>query len=194
MSIDHVVFCVPDLERAGQQLAQGYGFVSHAGGRHPGHGPANRIVPLGDSYLELVAVVAPIETAGSLFGSWVDANATSPPRPQGLCLRTDDLDAVCARLSLDPVTMSRETPDGFTVRWRLAGLEQALTESLPFFIEWQVSDDMLPGRMEPGNDAYIEEVIVTGDTDRLHEWIAGANGVTVEPGDPGIDWVGFASG
>ncbi|MGH8945578.1 MAG: VOC family protein [Acidimicrobiia bacterium] len=192
MSIDHVVFCVSDLERASQHLARGYGFVSHAGGRHPGHGTANRIVPLGESYLELVAVVDPIETAGSLFGSWVDANATNPPRPHALCLRTDDLDGVCERLGLEPVVMSRETPDGSPLRWRLAGFEQVLTESLPFFIEWQVPDDRLPGRMEPGNDAHIDEVIVTGDPDRLQSWVADATGVTIEAGSPGIDWVGFA--
>lgn len=192
MAIDHVVFCVPDLDRAADHLDRMYGFVSQPGGRHPGHGTANRIVPLGDSYLELVAVVDPIESAGSPFGAWVDANATSPPRPQGLCLRTDDLDEVCARLALDPVAMSRETPDGATLRWRLAGLERALAETLPFFVEWEVPEDRLPGRMEPGNSARIEEVIITGDPGRLRQWTAGAMNVTVEPGEPGIDWVGFA--
>jgi hypothetical protein len=89
--------------------------------------------------------------------------------------------------------MSREAPDGSTLRWRIAGLDEALSESLPFFIQWQVPDQRLPGRLQPGNKAHIDEVVITGDPTRLGEWVDGAARVTVEPGDPGIDWVGFAA-
>jgi hypothetical protein len=34
-----------------------YGLASIEGGRHPGWGTANRIIPLGDAYIELVTVV-----------------------------------------------------------------------------------------------------------------------------------------
>lgn len=151
------------------------------------------MVPLGDSYLELVSVVDPIEAATSRFGSWVDSKAHYPPHPNALCLRTDDLDGVCRRLGLQPVSMSRETPDGFVLRWRLAGLDQAFDESVPFFIEWEVSEDRLPGRAEPGNRARIDEVVLTGDPVRLGEWTAGTPGVSIEAGEPGIDWVGFVA-
>lgn len=193
LQIDHVVFPVPDLMQGKEHLSQRYGFVSHPGGRHPGHGTANRIVPLGDSYLELVAVVDVVEAATSSFGRWVDGNARHPPRPSALCLRTDDLDEVCRRLGLQPVNMRRETPDGSALRWRLAGLDEAMDESLPFFIEWEVPADRFPGRMKPENRAYIDEVVLTGDRGRLAEWTTGAVGVTIEAGEPGIDWVGFAA-
>lgn len=194
LEIDHVVFCVPDLDLAGEHLSKQYGFVSHPGGRHPGHGTTNRIVPLGASYLELVAVVDAAEAAQSRFGSWVRENATDPPTAHALCLRTDDLDEICARLGLEPVTMTRDTPYHVTLRWRLAGLEQTLEGQLPFFVEWDIPGDAHPGRMQPGNRARIEEVVLTGDVDRLRDWTAGARGVSVEAGDPAIDWVGFAAG
>jgi hypothetical protein len=194
LHIDHVVFCVPELTAGSEYLSQRYGFVSHPGGTHPGHGTANRIVPLGDGYLELVSVVDPIEAATSRFGSWVDGNAHLPPRPDALCLRADDLDEICTRLGLQPVSMSRETPDGSVLRWRLAGLDEAIGESLPFFIEWEVPQELFPGRAEPGNRAHIDQVVVTGDPSRLSEWTAGAVGVTIEAGEPGIDWVGFSTG
>ena len=44
----------------------------YAGGRHPGHGTANRIVPLGSSYIELMAVVDRVEADSSPLGSWVE--------------------------------------------------------------------------------------------------------------------------
>jgi hypothetical protein len=194
LRIDHVVLCVPDLDRAGKYLSQRYGLLSHPGGRHPGQGTANRIVPLGESYLELVAVVDPVEAVGSTFGSWVADNASHPPSPRAVCLRTDDLDEVCARLGLEATSMSRETPDGSILRWRLAGLDQALAEALPFFLQWEVPDDQFPGRMQPGNAAHIDEVIMSGDVDRLREWTAGVGGLVVESGAAGIEWVGLETG
>ena len=77
------------------------GLASSAGGRHPGWGTANRIVPLGETYLELVTVVDEAEAAQSAFGRWVAASR--PGAPFGWAVRTDDLDAVAARLGLhDP--------------------------------------------------------------------------------------------
>lgn len=193
LEIDHVVFCVADLDVAGENLSRQYGFVSHPGGRHPGHGTSNRIVPLGESYLELVAMVDAEEAAHSRFGRWVRENAADPPTAHALCLRTYDLDEICARLGLEPVAMTRETPHGVTLRWRLAGLEQALEDQLPFFVEWDIPGDAHPGQMQPGNRVRIDEVVLTGDVDRLRAWTAGARGVRVESGEPAIDWVGFAA-
>jgi hypothetical protein len=193
-SIDHVILAVTDLEGAAERFLQDHGLASVEGGRHLGWGTANRIVPLGESYLELVAVVDGDEAALSRFGSWVGDNASDPPTAHAICLRTHDLDEVCARLGLEPVAMTREAPHDVTLRWRLAGLEKAFDEGLPFFVEWDIPADAHPGRMEPGNRARIDEVVLTGDVDRLRAWTSGARGVRVGAGEPGIDWVGFAAG
>lgn len=194
LEIDHVVFCVPDLEEAKEYLSRRYGFISHAGGRHPGHGTANRIVPLRESYLELVAVVDTAEATQSGFGSWVGDNATYPPAAHALCLRTNALDELCDRLGLEAVAMTRETPFGVTLSWRLAGLPEALAQHVPFFVEWDIPPESHPSRMEPGNPARIDEVVLTGDIEVLREWTSDASGVSIEPGEPGIDWIGFDAG
>jgi hypothetical protein len=59
MEFDHVLIPVADLSGAVTEFERRYGVMSVEGGRHTGWGTANRIVPLGDSYLELVAVVDP---------------------------------------------------------------------------------------------------------------------------------------
>src|SRR4051794_22384701 len=86
IELDHVLIAVTDLDAAGREFQSRYGLVSIAGGRHPGWGTANRIVPLGDTYLELVAAVDAAEAAGSPFGRWV---AAAPPagRWAGPCAR-----------------------------------------------------------------------------------------------------------
>ena len=91
MELDHVLIPLADLSRAVSEFEGRYGLVSVEGGRHADWGTANRIVPLGDRYLELVAVVDPAEASQS-FGRWV-ANARAG-QPLGWAVRTDDLGAV----------------------------------------------------------------------------------------------------
>ena len=57
MELDHVLIAVTDLEAAAREVETRIGLSSVEGGRHRDWGTANRIVPLGSSYLELVAVV-----------------------------------------------------------------------------------------------------------------------------------------
>ena len=55
--LDHVVVAVADLEQAAAVFLERYGLASYEGGRHAGLGTANRIVPLGREYVELLGVV-----------------------------------------------------------------------------------------------------------------------------------------
>jgi hypothetical protein len=187
LAVDHLVICVPTLE-FGVRYANGLGLASIPGGRHAGHGTANRIVPLGDNYLELVAVVDEHEAARSVFGSWVAIRARSDASVDAVCLRTSDLDEVCGRLDLIPISMSRVRPDGVELTWRLVGLEQALGDGLPFFIEWGVPDARLPGRARvrhPGGPAYVEDLVLRGDSARLELWTAGTERVHIREGEAG---------
>src|SRR5262245_53549604 len=61
LAIDHVILLAADLDHAAARLLKTHGLASLPGGRHPGHGTGNRIVPLGDSYLELMGVVDEVE-------------------------------------------------------------------------------------------------------------------------------------
>ena len=191
--IDHVLIPVDDLEAATAGLRRTAGLAAVAGGRHRGHGTANRIVPLGAAYLELVAVVDPTEAAGSPFGAWV-ARRASAGRPAGVCI-AEAMDTVTARLGLASVPMTRRLPDGTDLAWRVAGMAEALSEDLPFFIEW---DDPTrhPGRAAADHDVdpIDVEVVISGDVERLRRWVGDVPGVAFVPGRPGIAAVTVSTG
>jgi hypothetical protein len=128
-------------------------------------------VPLGDVYLELVAVEDEREAAGSTFGRWV---AHSAPSLMGWCVRPPSLDAAAARLDLTVSAGSRPTATGETRAWRFAGFEQAAAEPvLPFFIEWS-RPASFPGRLPArrGNGPIaLTELVLAGDPGRLERWL-----------------------
>jgi len=119
MELDHVLIRVPDLTASAAEFERRHGLASIEGGRHAGWGTANRIVPLGDTYLELVAVVDDDEAAGSVFGRWVVSSTVGAPL--GCAVRTDLLDALAERLDLTVYPGSRPAADGPLLRWRSAG-------------------------------------------------------------------------
>jgi hypothetical protein len=144
LGLDHLVLGVADLAGAAEALLENHGLVALPGGRHPLWGTENRIVPLGPTYLELVAVVDPDVAATSAFGSWVSDMATGRSG-WGWAVRTRSAAATAARLGLDVVAGSRLTPAGAELRWQLAGIPGPDADrSLPFFIEWGAGTP-LPG-------------------------------------------------
>jgi Glyoxalase-like domain len=181
---------VADLDAAAREFEARHGLASVEGGRHPGWGTANRIVPLGENYLELIAVVDPAEAAGSAFGSWVAAAATPSGTPLGWAVRTDDLDGVAGRLGLTVAANSRKSASGQTLRWRLAGVEQAVAEpSLPIFVEWGEGTPH-PGRAaveHPAGGARLARLELSGDAERLERWLGSHTlPVSVRPGTPAV--------
>lgn len=180
-----MLIAVADLDAAAELFATRHGLTSIEGGRHPGWGTANRIVPLGDSYLELVAVVDAGEAPTSVFGRWVAAGASAEGTPLGWVVRTDELDATAGRLGLTIGTGSRRTPSGELVEWRSAGIEQAAAEPvLPFFIEW-APGTRLPG--SAGGDTRLSKLCLTGDGDRLRAWLGRHSlPIGVQPGPPAV--------
>ena len=65
LALDHVIVTVHELDAAARRYHEEHGLGSVPGGRHAGHGTGNRIVPLGTSYIELMAVVDGDEAASS---------------------------------------------------------------------------------------------------------------------------------
>lgn len=191
--IDHVVWGVRDLDAAGAHVLERYGLASVPGGRHPGWGTANRIIPLGESYLELLAVVDPDEAAGDPVGRGL---AALMERGGGLllvCLRTDHLDPIAARLELTVDAKARLLPDGTRIGWRTAGLAAALANpSLPFFIEWAVAPDRRPGRMPAAHlvrAPALLSVTVGASPPELETWLGGAAVLMKCDGPPGVNEV-----
>jgi hypothetical protein len=180
---------VRDPAKAGARLAARYGLFSQEGGRHPGWGTSNRIIPLGAGvYLELVGVVDAREAARSPFGRWVTAMTGAEPRPFGWAVRSPDIDVTARHLGLRVVEGSRQRPDGTILRWRVAGVDEAQREpALPFFLDWDAGSEH-PGTLAPGLDAVaVTELHLRGDSGRIGEWLGSHDmPLTIQRGAPAV--------
>ncbi len=186
MRIDHVIYVTRDLDRAAAMVEDELGIAVVAGGRHEGLGTHNRIVPLGNGYIELLAVWDEDEAARSALGSAVQARLEQ--LGDGLmawAVAVDDVQPVAQRLDTWVTAIERQ---GLTAR--LTGLLEALREPfLPFFIarDPEVPD---PGRgADAGGISWIE---VVGDAERLTRWLGGgALPVRIAEGPPAVVAVGI---
>ena len=186
LELDHVLLAAVDLDEASHVLEARHGLTVVGGGRHPGWGTANRIVPLGDAYLELVAAADEAEAACTAFGRWVLAGRASPFAPLGWAVRTANLDGQAARLGLTASDGVRERPDGSVLRWRLAGVDESAAEPFrPFFIEWAPGSSF-PGRGAAGS-THLDRLELSGDEQRLAAWVGDARlPVSVRRGAPAV--------
>lgn len=178
MHIDHVVLAVRDLDDAAGRLEARHGLATVAGGVHPGWGTANRIAPLGGSYVELLAVVdadiaRTTALGATLLELTVGGDAWFAP-----CLADDDIGSTAARLGLDVTPGSRVRPDGVEVAWRGAGIEDgARGPGFPFFITWDVPAGAHPGETpleQPCGATGIAWVEIAADPVAFDRWTGDA--------------------
>ena len=196
--LDHIVVAVADLDEAAALFLERYGLASYEGGRHAGLGTANRIIPLGDSYVELLGVVDDPTAAESSIGTWISRAGNPSGRLVSWCLGTDDIDGIAARIGVAPQALSRTRPDGVRLSWRSAGLERAMDfPGLPFFISWDVPPDQLPG-MTPAPHRVavggITSVTLGGGADRLRAWLGDHDlPVRFSGGPPGLESISITT-
>jgi glyoxalase-like protein len=158
--VDHVLLPVADLEDGARSLDERFGLKGIPGGRHPGVGTANVIVPLGRQYLELIAIVDQGEAPSSRLGGRVAQALKEGRRFVAWALRTEDLDAVRTTLQRAGwdlpaiVEGSRTRPDGQVLRWRTQDIDTGTEPSaIPFVIEWRIPDGLHPGEVESSHRA-----------------------------------------
>jgi hypothetical protein len=203
-AFDHVQVAVPDLEAAARRLLDEHGLVAVPGGRHPGRGTANMIVPLGDSYLELIAVVDRDEAAARPTSVRV-ARAVAEGRTFPVwSARVDDLDGARAVLAArglelpDATDGRRRRPDGVELRWRMQELvPDARFSPLPFLIEWALPPELYPGamparharRMRGVAEVRLSDPEPAGCEPLLASLLAGGLAYTVERGPSGVSAV-----
>lgn len=164
--LDHVLVPVSDLEPAAAGFRDRYGLVALAGGRHPRVGTANMIIPLGHTYIELIAVVDPGEAAAFPRSARV-AEAAREGRPFATwAARTDDLEAVREAYreggrELPPAQPGARTrPDGVRLEWRSQELSSDLEPSvLPFLIEWHVPAGLHPGETAAEHPSGARDIV-----------------------------------
>ncbi|WP_051297810.1 VOC family protein [Brevibacterium album] len=150
VSFDHLVLAVPELAAGVEEFERRTGAVSVPGGRHPGRGTANHLVPLVPrgwsadalTYLEILGPDPeqdPALASASLHG--FDRLAA-----QRWAVHPEDFDATIAAAAEAGADfgavfdMARDTPEGGRLAWRLTRRSPlAFGGAQPFLIDWQDS-------------------------------------------------------
>jgi hypothetical protein len=141
LGLDHLVIACTDPDAAAADLEREMGLRGGGGGRHDALGTFNRLVWLGDTYLELIGVF----DRALAERSWIGAPTVRALDAGGglatWAAATDDIDGDVARLNADgallpaPIAGERLRPDGRVVRWRLSAPRELGPERPPFLIE-----------------------------------------------------------
>jgi hypothetical protein len=194
--IGQVILGTRDLDAAAATL-RAEGFTVLDGGVHPGLGTANRIVPLGNAYLEVLGVVDAVEARAQEYGRALLRETERGDRFVRWSIRTEQIEVDAARVGTAPEHRSRRRPDGSLLEWQAAGLDAALAEPwLPFFMQWRAGD--FPGSTPVQHPlgrcslAWIE--ISTPDPPRLAPYTADRElPLRVVDGEPGIHAAAIAT-
>lgn len=138
MTLDHLVYATPDLEESVRLVAKLTGVRPVEGGPHPDLGTRNYLLGLGElRYLEIIGPDPdqPEPEAPRPFG----IDDLTEPRLAAWAVRAADIEARVARSraqGYDPgpiEPLSRRTPDGELLRWRLTFPYEPV---VPFLIDW----------------------------------------------------------
>ncbi|HYN47616.1 MAG TPA: VOC family protein, partial [Candidatus Nanopelagicales bacterium] len=145
LGIDHLVIAVADPDAAAASLGAELGLAATGGGRHD-TGTHNRLVFLGDAYLELIGVwdrtLALAHPIGAAVVRALDAGA---PGLVTFALATDGArrEVMALRAAGSPISDmiagSRLRPDGETVAWQCAFPPHLGPADPPFLIEHELS-------------------------------------------------------
>src|SRR5436305_8112434 len=135
--LDHIIIGVNDLEQATTIFSQKLGLAASGGGIHPSGGTANRIIVIGDTYLELISVRTPVEAKQSILDRLAKGEGYL-----NFALSSNDIEADSkAMLSrsvsiIGPKQGQLRSADGRIRRWSRADVERPdLTQRYPFLIQ-----------------------------------------------------------
>lgn len=144
--LDHIAVIATNLDDGVAHVADALGVTAAGGGEHPMTATHNRLLGLGDIYLEIIA----INPAAGLpkLARWdVLQRLNGPPRLANWIVRSDDLDRDFA-----------DSPDGMgeivslqrgDLRWRMSKStdgKQPFDNAYPAMLQWQgkSASDLIP--------------------------------------------------
>ena len=141
-SADHVVYGVPELDAACNELTERLGVRPMPGGQHRGLGTHNAILALGEGvYLEVIAPDPhqPPPSRPRPFG----LDALVDPGMVAWAAKAPDIESRVERAraaGYDPgnvIGLGRDLPDGGRLEWRLTFPDELAGDGLvPFLIDW----------------------------------------------------------
>lgn len=143
LAIDHIAIAATDLAAGVAAVEAALGVPMGPGGAHALMGTHNRLLGLGDVYLEVIAIdpAAPRPA----FPRWFDLDAfQGRPRPGAWVLRCADLDAGLRALPEAGRALDLERG---ALRWRMGvpeGGRAAFDGLFPALITWQGEAPRLP--------------------------------------------------
>jgi glyoxalase-like protein len=153
LGIDHLVIAVADPDQGAAQLEQELGLAATGGGRHDALGTFNRLIWLGDSYLELVGVFDRRLAESSWLGAPTLRTLETGGGLATWAIATDELDRDLVALGAagsdlgQPIAGDRRRTDGRIVHWRISlpphlgpGEPPFLIEHSPTSAEWTPTD------------------------------------------------------
>jgi hypothetical protein len=176
--IVQAIMLVEDLSTTRRQL-EGLGFAVSDGGRHPGRGTANLIVPFGQQYLELLAIVDEAEALDTPQGrSVADAFSRHGPGLARWSVEASDIRSISERLGYPVEQRQRDRPDGRVITWESVGVDESWAEPWRCaFMAWD-DPDLHPARTVSahanGATGFDELEVVVPETDTIVDWIGGA--------------------
>jgi hypothetical protein len=136
-AIDHIIIGVNNLDKAATQFSQKLGLAVSGGGIHPTGGTANRIIVIGDTYLELIAIHNPAEAQQSMLDRLAIHEGYL-----NFVLASNDIEADSAAMInrgipiLGPTPGSLRAADGRTRGWSRTNIERPdLAQRYPFIIQ-----------------------------------------------------------
>lgn len=136
-SLDHIIIGVRDLESAARIFGHNLGLLPSGGGIHPIGGTANRIVVIGDTYLELITVCKPDEAQESIRRRLDEGEGYL-----NCVFSSSDLEADSRAIRergvtlIGPVAGSLRSADGRERAWKRVDVERPdLTQRYPFIIQ-----------------------------------------------------------
>ncbi|MFL5693960.1 MAG: VOC family protein, partial [Ktedonobacteraceae bacterium] len=142
-ALDHIIIGVHDLEEAALVFSEKLGLAVSGGGKHPTGGTANRIIVIGDTYIELITVDARAEAQQSMLerldmgeGYLNFALASNDLQADSTAIRTRDI------MTVGPESGSLTTSDGRSRSWLRTDIERPdLAQHYPFLIQHDSSGD-----------------------------------------------------
>ncbi|PXY30330.1 hypothetical protein DI005_12130 [Prauserella sp. PE36] len=140
--LDHLVYAAPDIDELVTSFAERTGVKPVLGGRHVGRGTRNYLAGLGgNAYLELIGPDDPEAPEGKPATFGIDR--LTGPRLAAWVVRPPDIEATVERAraeGYDPGDigpLSRRTPDGTLLEWRLTPNRGDRLDGLaPALIDW----------------------------------------------------------
>jgi hypothetical protein len=144
--IDHLVIAVSDPDAAAADLESALGLAATGGGRHEHAGTFNRLIFLGDAYLELIGVWdRALASANPIGAAALAALDAGTPGLVTWAIATDDARRAVAVLREVGSTIGdaqpgeRIRPDDGAVRWQAAIAAPLAVDRPPFLIEHELA-------------------------------------------------------